>query len=275
VLSQAEASILALKLTLTPLFIAGITVASRRFGHAVGGWLVGLPLTSGPVSVFLALEQGTTFAREAAAGMIAGLIAVAAFCTIYIWLARTRPWHVCLALGLVTFAAVAAILAGLPKPLALTYAATLVVLIVAYRLLPRHETQVPHVATPSWDLPARTLVATTVVLVLTGVAHLLGPNWTGVLAPFPVFASVLGTFAHRHAGPPGATMLLRGVLLGLFSFASFFLIVGTWLDRAGLAPTYLAAAATAVAVNAASWIVTRRRRPVNEEPLPSVEEPGL
>jgi hypothetical protein len=34
---------LALKLLVTPLLIGGATLAGRRFGHQVGGWLVGLP----------------------------------------------------------------------------------------------------------------------------------------------------------------------------------------------------------------------------------------
>jgi len=43
---------------LTPLFIAGVSPARRKWGSAVAGTLAGLPLTSGPVSVFLALGQG-------------------------------------------------------------------------------------------------------------------------------------------------------------------------------------------------------------------------
>ena len=65
---------LLLKLILTPLLLGGVTLAGRKFGPTVSGWLVGLPLTSGPVSFFLALEQGTKFAARAAR---AGLLAVA------------------------------------------------------------------------------------------------------------------------------------------------------------------------------------------------------
>ena len=48
---------LLLKLVLTPALIAAASLAARRWGQAVGGWLVGLPLTSGPVAVFIALEH--------------------------------------------------------------------------------------------------------------------------------------------------------------------------------------------------------------------------
>ena len=39
---------LALKLTLTPILILTASLASRRWGQAIGGWLVSLPLTTGP-----------------------------------------------------------------------------------------------------------------------------------------------------------------------------------------------------------------------------------
>jgi hypothetical protein len=38
--------------------IALATFTARRFGPAVCGWLIGLPLTCGPVALFLALEHG-------------------------------------------------------------------------------------------------------------------------------------------------------------------------------------------------------------------------
>src|SRR5437660_411979 len=41
-------------------------MAGRRWGPGVSGWLVGFPLTSGPVAFFLALDQGVSFAAGAA-----------------------------------------------------------------------------------------------------------------------------------------------------------------------------------------------------------------
>ena len=60
--------ILVLKLVVTPLLISAATLVARRWGPGVGGWLAGFPLTSAPVSVFLALEQGPDFAAGAAVG---------------------------------------------------------------------------------------------------------------------------------------------------------------------------------------------------------------
>ena len=67
----APVSLLAIKLIVTPLVVLLASLASRRWGDVVAGWLVGLPLTSAPVSVFLAIEQGPLFAAQAAMGSIA------------------------------------------------------------------------------------------------------------------------------------------------------------------------------------------------------------
>ena len=57
---------LALKLSLTPILILAASLASRRWGNAIAGWIVGLPLTSGPVSLFFTFSQGPRFAEQAA-----------------------------------------------------------------------------------------------------------------------------------------------------------------------------------------------------------------
>src|SRR5438270_4777170 len=100
---------LLLKLVLTPALIGGASLAARRWGHAVSGWVVGLPLTSGPIAFFLALERGTSFAAAAALGSLAGAIAEAAFCVAYALGARAA-WPTALTAAGVTFAAVAAAL---------------------------------------------------------------------------------------------------------------------------------------------------------------------
>src|SRR5664280_3746925 len=47
------------RLVLTPLSIGGASIAARRWGPVFGGWLISLPLTSGPVSLFLVLDRGS------------------------------------------------------------------------------------------------------------------------------------------------------------------------------------------------------------------------
>src|SRR2546430_9626481 len=92
-------TVLVLKIVLTRTIIAIATLTGRRWGPSIGGWLVGLPFASGPVSLFLALEQGTSFAAAAAAGSIAGAAASALFAVAYAAMARRSRWPASLAVA--------------------------------------------------------------------------------------------------------------------------------------------------------------------------------
>src|SRR5437762_10944083 len=92
-----------LKLVLTPSLIAFATLLGRRLGQSFAGWLVGFPFTSGPVSLFLALEHGTDFAAAAAVGSIASVVAQGAFALAYAHSAM-RGWVKALAAAMAAFA---------------------------------------------------------------------------------------------------------------------------------------------------------------------------
>ena len=79
--------LLAFELIASPLLLLAATLAVRRWGESVGGSFVGLPLTSGPISLFLALEQGAPFARDATAGSLTATVAQAAAVWVYCLLA--------------------------------------------------------------------------------------------------------------------------------------------------------------------------------------------
>src|SRR5579862_1637657 len=85
-------STLPLKLTVTPLLILLASLAIRRWGEIVGGWFVGLPLTSAPVCFFLALDQGVGFAASASLGSLAGAASEAGFGLAYSLTARRFGW---------------------------------------------------------------------------------------------------------------------------------------------------------------------------------------
>ena len=113
---------------------------------------------------------------------------------------------------------------------------------------------------PWWDLAMRMIVATTIVVGLTTIAATVGPRWTGLLSPFPVFALVLGAFTHRTQGVGAAAHLLRGVVLGSLAHATMFVLVASWLMQYGLVWTYGWASLSAVAVNGLALSLVHRAR---------------
>ena len=248
---------LLLKLVLTPALIGGASLAARRWGHAVSGWLVGLPLTSGPIAFFLALERGTSFAAAAAIGSLTGAVAEVAFCVAYAGVATRAPWPIAFGSGSVAFAVVAAVLQQPELSLASAGAGVCVSLALALRFVRRGDARAAMPSPPRWDLPARMIIATGLVLVITELAPILGPRWSGVLATFPVYAAILTVFAHR-VSVPSAVEVLRGLLLGLFAFAAFFVVLGALIERAGVAAAFAAAIVTALAIQAGSFALLVR-----------------
>lgn len=239
---------LALKLVLTPALIGTATLAGRRWGQSVGGWLVGLPLTTGPVAFFIALDHGTAFAAAAVVGSLVGAVAEAAFSVAYGWSATRSAWWPALLAGSAAYAVTAAIL----QPLALGPAAlcglVLAALAISLRLMPAVGAGAAPAAPPAWDLPARMVLATAVVLALTALAPWLGARWSGLLATYPLFAAILTAFGHRVQGTGAALSVLRGLLFGLFSFAAFCLVLAVGLVPLGIAGAFAAAIVVALLV---------------------------
>jgi len=94
------------------------------------------------------------------------------------------------------------------------------------------------------------LVVTALVLALTALAAIVGARVAGILSSFPVFGTILAIFAHRTRGPATATEVLRGMVLSLYGFATFFLVLGLALVPLGILPAFLGAATGALLVQA-------------------------
>lgn len=250
--------VLVLKLTLTPVLIGGATLAGRRWGGAVSGWVAALPLTSGPVAAFVVADHGTRFGARSAIGSISGVAAEAAFCLGFVW-SRRRGWPIALLAATAAFAVVAAgvdalpLSARLPSPLLPVAAGAAVVLAVTLAVLPP-EARIPRPATPppSWDLPLRAIVATALVVLLTAVATKLGARLTGLLAVFPLYVAVLAAFAQRADGPRAAANVIHGVVVGLFSFVLFFFVLAALLGRVPPPAAFAIGAGSALVCHAAS-----------------------
>lgn len=252
-------AIVVLKLGLTPLLIGAVSYVTRRWGPPVGGWLVALPLTSGPVLVFMALDHGRPFAATAAIGSLAGLGAISAFCVAYAAAAGRFGPPTCFIAGSLAYVGVAIALRPLVDVSAwLVLAAVLPAILAASRFIRPSGQAHSSIPYPRWDVPARIIVAATLVLGITAIAPLLGAQWSGILATFPVYLSVVTVFTHRHLGPRAAADVLRGLLGGLFGTAAFYLVAHLALEPLGIAFAFGGAVVAALALEA---LAVRRIRP--------------
>jgi hypothetical protein len=251
---------LALKLTLTPFLILAASLASRRWGEIVGGWFVGLPLTTAPVCFYLALDQGVSFAAAACLGSLAGAASEAGFVLAYSVVAQYAGWTLALAAASVAFAACGVLLASTALTLWPAVATTMVALAVVLVLMPRLGKSAMTLPRPwRWDIPARMIVATALVLALTALAPYVGPRVSGLLATFPVFAAVLAAFSHRSRGAAASVQVLRGLMIGAFAFTGFFTVLASSIERIGIAASFTAATLVALTVQGGTLALMRVR----------------
>jgi hypothetical protein len=256
---------LLLKIIITPTLIGTASLAGRRWGHSISGWLVALPLTTGPITFFLALTHGPSFAATAAAGTLAGGFSQAAFVLCYARLAAHWKWLPTLVASILSFAVVTALLQHLIFPLVPLCLLVFLGFALAIRLLPKSTSSaVPTENLPArWDIPLRMTIATIFVLLITGLAPAFGPRLTGLLSPFPIFTATLAAFAHHQYGLDATVNVLRGLLMGLYSFASFFFVLAILLEPAGILTSFIVAIIVVISLQSISLWLLRHRQAQN------------
>ena len=250
--------IFAFKLFATPLLIGAVTLAGRRWGAITSGLLIGLPLTSGPISFILACQYGLDFASRSAVGNLAGQISNCLFCLAYIGLARSFNWLISALAAIAVFFAATWLWNTISWQLWPAFVTLLAVIAVSAWLVPRHRLQAQSWSPPKWDLPARIATATALVVLLTSVANDLGPQLSGLISPFPAFSVIFAAFTHSQQGAKSASNLLRGVIVGSASYALFFLVVGLLLNGSGIALTYALACGAAVSFSGLFYLFSRQ-----------------
>lgn len=243
---------LALKLVLVPMFLALVSLAGRRWGPGVAGWLAGLPVVGGPILLFLAIERGTQFAALAAAASLAAVAASLSFNVAYSWMSRRWRWPLCYAVGVAAWLVVAALIARTPLTVWGAGAVALLALAAAQRAFPPVAPADPGKPLPHRELVLRMIAGAALTLAVTGAAGALGATWSGLLTVFPLLGSVLAVFSHRGHGAPYAITLLRAMASGLYGFAAFCLCLSLALPAYGITLSFAGAVTVALVVQ---WCV--------------------
>ncbi|GAA1988731.1 hypothetical protein [Amycolatopsis minnesotensis] len=255
--------VLVLRLALPLLTMLLVTAAQRRFGHRLGGRLVGLPLTSCPLLVVVLLTEGPGVAAGTAAGMAAGQAGVAVFCFAYGRFADRlrRPLLVtaaALALTAGTLAAVSAI-----GSTAVVFALVAVLAVAGLRAWKPAAVPVGRTgAAVRWETPLRIAVTVTVVACLSGAVKALGPHLAGVLACTPVVLAILAPLTQHGSGPRAAAALTRGALRSVPGALAFVAVLACGLPWLGAAAFGVAAGALLLADRVTGRLVDTARSPV-------------
>ena len=257
-----------LKVAITPVLVAGVSIAARWWGPTIGGILMGLPWFTGPLLFVLTYDKGIEFGVGASVGIELAVFCVGAFILAYGFVARIARWPIALSTAVALFFASAlAMQAAAPHVLPavdgwkLPAAAGIGFLGLALTLLllPRPKSPPALQSLPWWDIPMRMVATGALVATIVTAADALGPQLSGILGTYPVILTVVCAFTQHGWGADAVLRVLRGVTVSLFSFVAFFLVVGTLLPVAGLVLSYACAVLIAVTMTSAMLLLNRAR----------------
>ncbi len=241
---------LALKIVLPVVMIGIVTLAAHRWGPAVGGILSAVPAKGGPILVFLALDQGATFASTSAAAALGGAAGCGVFCLAYALVCRRLSWPLAGAVAYAAFLATWAVMLPISAwGLAPSFVVTAAILLVSRRLLPVAP-PTTHRAMSTTDLPVRMFAGAAMVVFVTTVGPDFGATISGMLTTIPTIAAVMAIFTHAQEGSDRAIGVMRGMTHGLLGFAAFLTVLAATLVPLGVLGALALAAITVVTVQA-------------------------
>lgn len=240
--------LLLIKLLLTPCLMLGVSLAARKWGAFWGGLLSGLPLTSGVILTFLAIEQGENFAHHTALAAIPGLAAVLCTYWIYLTIGKHRS---------AIFAGMAALTGFTLVSLALTQlnvvgvSLSLLLCMIAVLIYLTGREYVPQaviIKKSVWDLPLRILASTSLLLLITALAPLVGATISGVISTIPVIAWPLTLFTHFNYGRNQMLLVVRGNAIGALGVLAFYVVMLVLLSKLHLSLVVMLSTLTSILI---------------------------
>lgn len=250
-----------LRLALVPSAVWLASLAARRWGHAVSGYLGGLPLIGGPITLFLALDLGGEFAARSALFTLAAVLGQAAHLMAFAHAGRRFGWPVALAAGWGSFLAVCLLLTLVPLTPAIALALAVAGLAAAWRWLPPIGGEATRPAIPPLELRLRLAAAFALAALILWAAPVFGPVASGLLLSLPITGSIMPPFTLANYGAGSVARLVRGFVVGLSGFTAFFFVVASIAVESGVVVGFVAAVAAALAaVFTVSRALNPRRR---------------
>jgi hypothetical protein len=237
---------LALKLTLVPLFLLIVSMSGKWWGPAVAGWLAALPVVAGPILFLIVLSHGSTFGAHAALLSLSAILASEAFNFAYAWTCRARPWPVALIAALGAWLVTVFGLSYLPATPVWSALVALAAVCFGQTFLPRSSAVAAGAPLTRADLIGRMAAGAALTLVVTTISGRVGPSWSGLLAVFPLLSTILCVSSHRALGAAFVVSLVRGMVLGRFSFAAFCLALAFTLEMQPVWAAFAEASALAM-----------------------------
>lgn len=255
------ALLLIAKMLAAAIVVVGASAIAERSGPLIAAMVATLPVSAGPVYVFLALEHDADFIGQAALGSMGSNLAAVLFCLIYVRMAQTASAWASIAAALAGWAATVATFRYLSLPLAQIIAVTLVGFWIARQLTLPYLTGVrlAGLARSRYALLFRAAGVALLVAIVTTISSNVGATWSGMFATFPIVLTSLAAILHTRLGGKASAAALANAIPGLLGLGLGLGLVHVTAPAWGSGPALLLCLAVSVAWNLTLVLRARRR----------------
>lgn len=211
---------LIVKMAVTAAFLLAATITAERAGPLIGGLVATLPISAGPVYIFLALDHDSAFIAQSALGSLVTNALNVLFAATYALLAQKRPLAVCVAGAFAVWIGLSYLLGLVHWTLPLVIVFNIVVIGASLIVVqPLRHVRVAAVQARWYDLVLRAGMVALLVGTVVTLSYTIGPVVSGNLAVFPIVLTSIMLILHGRIGGPATAAIMANAVVGLAAFA--------------------------------------------------------
>jgi hypothetical protein len=247
------------KMVVTAAFLLAATITAERAGPLIGGLVATLPISAGPVYIFLALDHDAHFIAQSALGSFVTNAYNVIFAVVYALLAQNHSLLVSFGVAMAIWIALA--FAGATVTWTVTSAIILNIVIIALALwisTPLRHAPMPRVERRWYDLVLRAGMVALLVGIVVTLSFRIGPTASGNLVVFPIVLSSIIIILHHRVGGPATAAVMANAVIGLGGFGFAVLALNLTAERLGSPLALTLALFVSVCGNLLIYFVRRR-----------------
>jgi hypothetical protein len=250
---------LIVKMAVTAAFLLAATITAERAGPLIGGLVATLPISAGPVYIFLALDHDAHFIAQSALGSLVTNAFNVAFALTYALLAQKRNLAVSLAGAFAAWFALSWVSGAVAWTLGTAIALNVIVIGLAFWLsAPLRHAPMPRVTTRWYDLVLRAAMVALLVGTVVTLSFRIGPTASGNLAVFPIVLTSIMIILHHRVGGPATAAVMANAVIGLGGFGIAVVVLHLTADRLGSPAALALTLAVSLACNLLLYFVRQR-----------------
>ena len=248
-------------MAVTAAIVVTASLIAERTGPLLAAMVATLPVSAGPVYVFLALDHDAAFIAEAALGSMGSNIATTAFSLAYVLAAQRFPTRLALVLAFCAWGPVLLFFKAASLPIVILLG-IVVCLFPAFHGIARPYLAARPAKAPrlAWyAIPLRAFFVALLVGTVTTLSLSIGPQWSGFFATFPIVLSTLIVFLQPRIGGPATAAIIGSGILGLMGFGVALAVVHLAAQPLGAWPALALGLAICMGWNLVLTGLARRR----------------